>query len=78
MRHAASGQPNRISLNVGGDCPLGVSVNQPVETRTDFRQHLKKQHPVGILQIDILPPITARSKKWGGGKRKSDTVTLIN
>ena len=36
-----------------------VGMAHPAEPITDLSQHLKKHHPVGIVQIDILTTIAS-------------------
>ena len=38
-----------------------IGVDHPVESINRFGQHLQKQRPVGVVPIDILPPVTTRS-----------------
>ena len=38
-----------------------IGVDHPIASINRFGQHLQKQLPVGIVPIDILPPITSRS-----------------
>jgi len=38
-----------------------IGVDHPVESINRLGQHLQKQLPVGVVPIDILPPVTTRS-----------------
>ena len=38
-----------------------IGVDHPVESINRFGQHRQKQRPVGVVPIDILPPVTTRS-----------------